>query len=577
MPGFCISNISDRLILKNYNDANCIQDSLNFNKWYIKRNVLKKFLNDKVFYENDKIIVIIDGIVLNKQILMEKHNCINLLELIEIISKENKAFFECFEGSFSGAIYYKDIEEWYIFTSPLGEKAIFYYQKDNRYVIGSQLNYITDTLKDNKIPISLNENSLNQFMAYGYYLDDSTSIEEISRLYPGEYIRISKESCKICTYFICDYEQKDINIDDAIDNLNFSFKKGLKKIFEKNKEYNLMNLLDISGGLDSRMICYSAKGIKEENVLLDCYSQSGTKDDTISKKIAKELNYDYVFRSIDNAKCMLNIDENILMNNGATIYYGITGGKDMLEMMNPNIYGIEITGLLGDIYDGSMVTDRCNGEPDLDYLKYRYSTTLKYGADFTVNLDIANKFKNYKNELYWFYTRGMIFGMTSYFIRQNFTEVATPFGDKEFLESYLSIPWEMRVKKHVLREWLIKYYPEASKIPYGNTGVAVRSSIKPYAELLRKYNRAKQKIKTKFLKEPINMSDVQYWYDNNKEFSNYINEYYIQNISLCLGHPKVKQNIKKLFDSGKVVDKLIAVSALSIIKCFYYIEENINE
>ena len=371
--------------------------------------------------------------------------------------------------------------------------------------------------------------------------------------------------------------QKEISVDDAIENLNTSFKNGLNKIFEKNKEYNLKNLLDISGGLDSRMICYSAKNLKEENVLLDCYAQSGTKDNIISKQIAKELNYDYVFRSIDNAKCMLNIDENILMNNGATIYYGITGGKDMLEMMNPSIYGLEITGLLGDIYDGSMVIDRCNGEPDSDYLKFRYSTTLKYGTDFTVDLDIANKFKNYKNELYWFYTRGMIFGMTSYFIRQNFTEVATPFGDKEFLKTYLSIPWEIRVKKHVLREWLIKCYPEASKIPYGNTGISVNLSIKPYHELLRKYNRLKQKIKQKFSKEPINMADVQYWYDNNKEFNNYINEYYIENYNLCLEFPKVNQNIKTLFDSGKVVDKLIAVSTLSIIKCFYYTGENTNE
>ncbi|MDU6483423.1 MAG: hypothetical protein E6538_15690, partial [Paeniclostridium sordellii] len=199
MPGFCISNVSDKLILKNYNDSNCIQDNLDFNKWYIKRNVLKKFLDDKVFFENDRIIVIIDGIILNKKILMEKYKCSNLVELIEVIAKKNRAFFEQFEGSFSGAIYYKDIKEWYIFTSPLGEKAIFYYQRDNKYIIGSQLNYITDTLKANNISISLNENALNQFMAYGYYLDDSTCIKGISRLYPGDYIRITKDAYKICT------------------------------------------------------------------------------------------------------------------------------------------------------------------------------------------------------------------------------------------------------------------------------------------------------------------------------------------------------------------------------------------
>ncbi|MCD2502309.1 hypothetical protein LQE93_11010 [Clostridium sp. NSJ-145] len=577
MPGFCISNLSNRIVLNNYNNQNCIQDNLEYSKWHIRRNVLKKFLDDKVFFQNNKIIVIIDGIILNKSELLSRYNCNTLDKLVEIISKEDKTFFSQFEGSFSGAIYYKDDNEWYIFTSPLGEKAIYYYQKNNKYIIGSQLNYITDTLKVNNVKISLNEESLSQFMAYGYFLDKSTSIKEILRLYPGEYIKISNDSSSIHKYFICDYEQKEISIDDAIENLDRSFKNSLKKIFNKNKEYNFINLLDVSGGLDSRMICYSAKELNEENVLLDCYSQSGAKDDIISKKIAKNLNYDYVFRSIDNAKCMLNIDENILMNNGATVYYGITGGKDMLEMMNPYIYGVETTGLLGDIYDGSMVIDRCDGQPDNNYLRFRYSNTLEYGKDFTVDLSIANRFKKYRNELYWFYTRGMIFGMTSYFIRQNFTEVATPFGDKEFLKNYLSIPWEMRVKQHTLRRWLIKKYPNAAKIKYGNTGVSVNSSIKFYGEFLRKYNRLKFKVKRKFKKEPINMSDVQYWYDNNKEFNTYINNYCKENYKLCVGFSKIERNINKLLESGKVVDKLIVVSVLSSIKCFYYELEEKNK
>lgn len=57
-----------------------------------------------------------------------------------------------------------------------------------------------------------------------------------------------------------------------------------------------------------------------------------------------------------------------------------------------------------------------------------------------------------------------------------------------------------------------------------------------------------------------------YWYNTNSLFRNYVTTYYDENVRRCEQFPDISKNIKKLYNSGSVIDKLIAVSVLSIIK-----------
>jgi len=324
--------------------------------------------------------------------------------------------------------------------------------------------------------------------------------------------------------------------------------------------------LDISAGGDSRMICCAANEIGARNVLMDCYAQSGSKDAKTAQHIANMLQYDFVFRSLDNASCLMHIDDNIMMNNGATVYYGITGGKDMLETLDRDVFGMECTGLLGDIYDGSMVVTYSDGTIDKNYMRFRISHTLEYDADFTFPKKMEAVFKNHVNEHFWFYTRGMIFGMTSYFIRQNFTEVATPFGDRDFLQVYLSLPWNERVNGHLLRHWLEKYYPSAAAVEYDNTGISLSESCTKWGKSKATIIRYKRKLLSYISKEkPSGMNDYTYWYNHNHVFKSVIDEYYEENIKYADIDETIKKLIERLFN-GIVRDKLLAVSVLSIIK-----------
>lgn len=570
MPGFFISNLAVECDLHNYDDMRCRRDQKKLDEWIIKRNTLNKFMDDKIFHETDEYFVLLEGAIYNFRKLQEMHGCVDYWHtVLKLIHKE--CFFEKFRGSFSGAVYDKKKKKWTVFTGQLGEKAIFYYVKDNFLIVGSQLNYVTDCMKVNGIARIPDAVAMNQFMAFGYYLDESTCIKDVKRLYPGEYMEFYADGrFEVKTYYKADYVQ-DLNTteEEILECYHDTFLHAMYAILKKNEEYGYKNLLDISGGADSRMICYAAKELHADRVLLDCYGQSTCSDAKIAARIANKLGYEYVFRSLDNADCMMHIDDNILMNNGATIYCGITGGKSMLEMFDRDTFGLECTGLLGDVDEGSMVITYCDGHIDKNYLRFRNSTTLEFGKDFVFPEKVEKRFANHQNEHYWFYTRGMIFGMTSYFIRQNFVEVATPFGDLDFLNVYLRTPWEKRVKEFLLRKWMIEYYPQAADIPYAATGVSIKRSISG-AGKIEAYLKANLRhfIHKRMPDKPYGMNDFGYWYRSNPEFREYLDGYCRENYNYCEEYEEIKYNLDKLLCSGLIMDKLIAVSVLSIIKIY---------
>ena len=451
MPGFRITNIKCKDDLYKYKYFKGITDNYAYNDWHISRNTLDKFLEDKILYEDDVYIIILEGVSLNSSELIDRYGKENWKNtIIYMISHVGVEWFSELEGPVSGAVYYKNKDKWYIFTSKLGEKAIFYYCNNGTCVVGSQIKYLSDVLHEVGVRVVPDLNAIKHLMAY------ESLIGELLGIY---------EYCKF------DYRQDDNPKaeDDYIKALDRSYKKALERILRKNNEYGYITVADISGGYDSRLNCYAIKALNAENVVMDCYSQTNSHDYRISSSIASELGYDYVFRALDNASCLKHIDDYVIMLNGASIYSGITGGGDMLHMLSGLDIGLEVTGLLGDVHDGSMVTNYCDGP--IDSSSYRDSKTLREGVDYFFPKEENVRFENHVNEHFWFYNRGMICGMSSFFIRQHYTEAVTAFGDSEFVRTYLSIPWNMRVHGKLLRKWLASYYPGAAKYTNSRNGL----------------------------------------------------------------------------------------------------------
>lgn len=128
MPGFFISNATVSPELADYNSSHIIQSEIKVGEYCVKRNTLDRFLDDKVFYQDDEYVIITEGVILNKSDLIKRFDVTSLVELIIVLYKEKGSeFFSDFRGPFSGAFYDKQRENWTVWTNQTGESAVFYY------------------------------------------------------------------------------------------------------------------------------------------------------------------------------------------------------------------------------------------------------------------------------------------------------------------------------------------------------------------------------------------------------------------------------------------------------------------
>lgn len=574
MPGIRITNLNTTAELFDYQYAQLRHDHMSFKEWSIDRATLRKFEWDKLFLECDHVLVVLEGVVLNTREIMGRCGADTWKDaVLHLIREEGPEWFKTLIGPFSGAVYYKDQSKWIIFTGPLGEKPVFYWAQGDRFIAASQMQYLVDILKEKGIPRIPDEDALCRLMAYNSYIDDETCIKGVKRLYPGTYLVRKDEDISVHTYVIYDYKQdygQNVKSEkEYIDQLDNAFCKAFSRILDKDKEYGYKTLIDVSGGYDSRLNIYTAHRLHAKNIMTDCYAQSGCHDHIVSQKISSELGYQYIFMSLDNADCMYGVDDNVRMLSGTAGYGGITGGRDMLHMLSGLDFGLEVTGLLGDVHDGSMLTSNPDGE--IDAGAFRESKTLVEGNDFLFPAYAKERFRYHLNDHFWFYNRGMLCGMTSFLIRQNFIEPVTPFGDPTFLGAYMPIPWEMRVKGRLLRKWMADKYPAAALYTNERTGMKLKTEVLPYGPALIKIGKQMIKAKQRFsIKRNITygMNDMGVWYDTNASFRKYVDRNVSEQIDGIAQYQKVSNALNKLATSGTITDKLMIMTVHSIFRCF---------
>ena len=566
MPGFLISNLPKKTSLRNY-ATYCHLAELEYDSYWAKWNTLNKYMQDKLFCQNERYILILEGVILNKQELCNKYKGTWEEAVIKMYEQSGVTFMKELRGSFSGAVYDKRKELWLLYVDPISTKPLYYYMDENGdFACGTQINYVTDIMKANGIRREADEHGLSCVLVYGNFMDECTGVKKVKRLFPGDYLVIRGGDLEKRTYYqISSQKRKGLSEDEYIEALDAAFRNAVKRMIEKDQEYGYKTIIDISGGVDSRMIAYTAKALGWKNAISITYSQSGGREIKIAQEVANHLGYDFYFKSLDNGSCIYPVDDNVFMNNGSAIYTGITGGKDFLQLLNPADYGIELTGLLGDVYDGSMVVRDGEEEPYLEYGQYRFGSVLSY--DDQTYSEVLGRFENL--ELFWYYIRGMICGMSSFPLRQNFVEPLTPFGDVEFMEVYMSTPWELRVKEKLLCRWMVMKYPEAASIPYAATGITP-------AEEFTFLGRSKKLIK--FVNQEIHrqlhimhrgylMNPFEYWCKQRPEILEFMQKYYMENKARADG--RIGSKLELLMKDGTPVqDKALALTVLSYYKQF---------
>lgn len=349
--------------------------------------------------------------------------------------------------------------------------------------------------------------------------------------------------------------------------LDEKFRKAIKRGLDKNEEYGYTGIIDISGGADSRINAYVARDLGSKNEIMLHYSQSGSYEETISKKIAQELNYQYYYNALDDAGFMMDVDEIIAMNSGTGYYCGITGGKRALQQLSGKTMGIEFTGLLGDIYDGAMLTIDGEIAPTLAYDRYRLTSVVNLDE---MSINTLDRFTT--NNAFWLYTRGMLCGMSTFMTRQNYVEPYTPHGDVDFMEVCASIPWKRRVFDRLQLRWMSEYYPAAMKHPYSATGMSLALEFCPMAFLVRKFNAARNLLSYKLTgSSRFNMNPFAYWVQKKSWLSDFVEEYYCASMKELTKSDLISCELLKKIEQAYVQPgfaKYVVLSLLSSIKQF---------
>lgn len=288
MPGFTISTYAKSAPLENILPTNYINNDLIYDSTICQRSTLNKFLDDKVFFQDDSYICISEGAILNKKNLFSLYNVNSVFDLFKkMYAQDGEAFFSAFRGSFSGALFDKNKKRWVIYTNHYGDGFVFYFYRERNFVFASQMNYIIDILKTNNITYSLHEGALYNLLTYGYMPDEFTCVSDIKRLLPGQYAVIEENEFTVKTYWQLKknkYDLSDKNEVEIIDEMDSLFRKAVKLEYEKDKEYGFHHLSSLSGGLDSRMTTWVAYSLGYTDIVNINYCQSNNPDELIAKK-----------------------------------------------------------------------------------------------------------------------------------------------------------------------------------------------------------------------------------------------------------------------------------------------------
>lgn len=553
---------------------------VNYSYWFVKISLKQmsfhdvkahfagRFANDKLYYEDEHYLVLVDGIVLNSQILMKDYSFKHYKDIF-IHAFNNVDFIQKIIGPYTFCVFDKFSKKCIVTANQTGDTSIFYsYDKDlDVLFLSNNMNVLLPYLNERKI----NEETAHYLLTYGTSINSGTILTGINRVYAGKFIVIQDGSYNVLRYHKFDFsETNKISFEEAITKIDILFKESLQLCIEKDLEYGYGTILtELSAGLDSRMVNWLIKRVFEMKVKAISYSQSGSEEQKYAMLIAKYLGIPLYYRSLDDLEYLQDVDDIVNQEFGLGFYCGAGCTSDFLNFININDYGLLHTGQIGDVVIGCF-TDNNSKTIDIDYKRYSKVLPLRFNP-------IEEEFNS--QEEFLFYTRA-VGALSTHFLIANYTYAVSPFLNPEFIQFCISLPHSYRKKHKLYWAWIDKCYPEAGIIPCSRTrkydGIQFKFAIQSLRRVVfRKLNRIANVIANILhIKDTSassnNMSPFTFWYETNPQLRNFINNYYKNYIVLLNDYPVLQKEAQILFDSSNAFDKLLVISLLSVINNYVF-------
>jgi len=216
-------------------------------------------------------------------------------------------FVKKIDGMFAIAIFDKENKDLIIYRDRVGIKPLYYYHNNEYIIFASEFLQVLDILKKLKENITLNQESIDNYLLGPYNFLDTTHVDGIKKVSPSTYIKFKNFKKTKKKYWSFD-EIKKINLSfaEAKDKLNFIFKENLKKHLISDVPISVM----LSGGLDSSFIATIASSFVNEKK--DLNSTTINIDNSLSD--FEKNNIQFLSKKINLKNKILNISSKDILN-----------------------------------------------------------------------------------------------------------------------------------------------------------------------------------------------------------------------------------------------------------------------
>ncbi|TFB84342.1 hypothetical protein E3O11_09895 [Cryobacterium levicorallinum] len=409
----------------------------------------------------DDYTFLIDGVILNKTELLGEAGQTSILDLIPTLLHQFgvKETLALLRGPFSGAILDRRARVLYSFGNQTGESAAFAHRDATGPTLSNSFDIMMRMLREAGAPITFDEHAASVMLSYGFMIDDHTFAQEITRIAPGCVISIDLEGGALNTEVYWSLKN-DVacsvsTIVEAVSELDRLFRRAVKRCFDKDIEYGYgRHLVDLSGGMDARMVNIVARDLGYSSITNVTYSESRTTENRYAMRLAKQLGNDCLYHPMDGGRSALAPEQNLRLNSGMAFYSGITGGAFVLKSLNFTEFGLEHTGQIGDAVIGTFLSS-----PE------RRPPAPGTGAFSKVNTYPRNLHDAVDEELFIMSTRVFRGAMSSHLLRQHFTFAVSPYSDVDLLDFMFSLPLEWRIGHKIFALWIKSCYPGALAVP----------------------------------------------------------------------------------------------------------------
>ncbi len=531
--------------------------------WFID-NRLHRFSKDEVLVNNGDQIAFLDGFIENKSEITAKSSYRKWDEMVFDILRTGT--YDSFRGGFCG--FYCDANNCTLFVDHVGNRSLYYYSDGNSFVISTRLYYISDFLKKAGVDRRVDEQAIKYLVTLGFMPDNSTICKDIKRVLPGETVSINGDGRVNAGFYFRPNNTNIINnmtFSDAIEGLDHYFRQAIKREFEKDKEYDFRHLVDLSGGLDSRMVSWVAHDMGYTDQINTTYCRKNYLDFYIAQQIACDLRHKFIFMPLDDFKWIEDVEINTMMLNATVPYAGATGAHHFLELIKECDCGIEHTGMVGDAIIGTFFKDEYTNYSKASGKENAYSSFLPY----VVPKEIVDKFEN--KEVFSIFTRGLLGAQSSYMMRQNYYETGSTFLDCDFLEFILSVPFKYRVNHRLYFEWIKEKYPRASEYGWEKWhGAKPRENNRRFIKKIYQLKYSANSMASSILNRriPIGMTPLDYWFKRYPDTAERLNAYFRECCEMIKSSiaPELLSDLIRMYDNGSYGEKEQVITACASIK-----------